>query len=915
MVGEKFEHKEGKMGGEQFALYQDVEQKVTGALLAELREMKPAERMEHFPWLLPSSEEYWYVDGMIASGHGTDEAYQAIFGDRYQSGGDDGERPVEESRSDGEEESENEEIIPEAREAIARVVEESKDRYGNSISAESIANLYDLAQKDPEKFAQEMLEYDRQQQREAASKGYENAQSEIARILAGRTPEEYLEVAADTIQYLQKEIDDEKGKIYPDELKDYHQRMINEAEAALRELHRKYALIANLGKGEDAVPVSPRDVNEMLELPENLEEESNKTDLRTELLDVSSATYETEKNLRRQRFEYVAQYLQPDEAKRLLDELDSAEALEKELKDKARANFETPPIDDGTGTDEDIQQAAEEAGRSSSDGRGHQSSESRSRKQASREYWDGLHNWSVESKVSGDSDQFDRFGEPILSTAERQGILKKLGGKLFGSASWKKVWRNALKGVLVALMAGSVLSSVPSTGRIYAAEATESQDNVDTEHGQQVAGALENSGLTGDSARALAESLGMSVEDLVGGEVNFSAHDLLAEGSALYEGIADRESSIVTSSGMIMDMAKYNDEARHGNSFAVSIVDLKDDREALVNALMQNSIELPYQLASTTAAMPELLRACGVDETVIANENVAERAQAVMDAMLADGGGDLQKKLAAALNIALHNENTNIDVYQEYGRERTFYVRPLSAENIQKPGDIQLKTDVKQRDGDWQVQIDVAYENGAREVIDLNLGCGGQVNMYAESYVVRVPFTDENDVVHEKVGVVTIVTTEHEDGTTATETVYTDLGTEPNETQDNENPDGEDPGGEEPGEETIIQKDAQNLITGMQHGLQAEGVNNTVDQTVNVVPEIIDNGDGTGSYQSNDGTTATVVNGEVAAVTDDAGTVDVTSGDTNPEGTVTSNPLGGSEEGGGSGEDANYTESDYDNAL
>ena len=141
MVGEKFEHKEGGMGGEQFALYQNVGQKVTGALLAELREMKPVERMEHFPWLLPSSEEYWYVDGMIASGHGTDEAYQAIFGDRYQSGGDDGERPVEESRSDGEEESENEEIIPEAREAIARVVEESKDRYGNSISAESIANL------------------------------------------------------------------------------------------------------------------------------------------------------------------------------------------------------------------------------------------------------------------------------------------------------------------------------------------------------------------------------------------------------------------------------------------------------------------------------------------------------------------------------------------------------------------------------------------------------------------------------------------------------------------------------------------------------------------------------------------------------------------------------------------------------
>lgn len=30
MVGEKFEHKEGEMGGEQFALYQNVGQKVAG---------------------------------------------------------------------------------------------------------------------------------------------------------------------------------------------------------------------------------------------------------------------------------------------------------------------------------------------------------------------------------------------------------------------------------------------------------------------------------------------------------------------------------------------------------------------------------------------------------------------------------------------------------------------------------------------------------------------------------------------------------------------------------------------------------------------------------------------------------------------------------------------------------------------
>ena len=113
---------------------------------------------------------------------------------------------------------------------------------------------------------------------------------------------------------------------------------------------------------------------------------------------------------------------------------------------------------------------------------------------------------------------------------------------------------------------------------------------------------------------------------------------------------------------------------------------------------------------------------------------------------------------------------------------------------VDKPGDIQVATDVKQRDGNWQVQIDVAYASGNHEVIDLNLGCGGQVNMYADSYVVRVPFTDENNIEHENVGIATIVTTEREDGTTTTETVYTDLGTDPDKVQNNEETEGEKPG-------------------------------------------------------------------------------------------------------------------------
>lgn len=58
-----------------------------------------------------------------------------------------------------------------------------------------------------------------------------------------------------------------------------------------------------------------------------------------------------------------------------------------------------------------------------------------------------------------------------------------------------------------------------------------------------------------------------------------------------------------------------------------------------------------------------------------------------------------------------------------------------------------------------------------------------------------------------------------------------------------------------------------------------------------MVPELKDNGDGTFTYVSNDGTTATVKDGQVVSVADGAGTVEVTSGNTDAVGTVTGNPL------------------------
>lgn len=491
----------------------------------ELRNMPRAELMQHFG-IEPTQGLYYEVEGGLRAGMGTDEAYKEIFGNRYNPEGG-GEAGTEENEPDGEGENTPE---TEAERAIAKVVEASKDRYGNSMSAESIANLQKLAVEDPEKFAAEILEWNLNQQREAAEKGYLNVQREIASLLEGRAPEEFLEIYAHDINKLRNDIKSEEKKIVAvnrtnqleqyktDEAREFKEKQLAEMRGLLREMERKYALVANLQKGsKEAVPVSPNSVDEILEVPEDEEREQPK-DLRLELLDVNNPNYDFLARMRRGEFERVAKFMMPEEAERLLKQLTNAEELEQQLKQKAQNDFEEPEEDEEVSEDE-IEKTAEEVGGSKRQKSKKAVEKTPEEKERDRSYRKAMSELAKESKPG-------RFGDPELPPENRERLLSKLKKALKGRKSLKKAARKATLGLVLALtltgVGTNIATALNGSNTAYAAEL----ENTDSVGGDELA----QSGLTGDSAAELAESLGMSAEDLMGGEIDYSKHDLLAEG-------------------------------------------------------------------------------------------------------------------------------------------------------------------------------------------------------------------------------------------------------------------------------------------------------------------------------------------------------------------------------------------------
>ncbi len=321
---------------------------------------------------------------------------------------------VDAERAQGEGVAETAEMTDEkAGEAIAQVVDASTDRYDNRMSAESIKNLYDLAQTDPKAFAEEILELQRDFHLVGVEKGYMNAQKELAELLQDKTPEEFLRNQQALIDQLTGDLMVERASIVV-QTRDLLQQDKVEAEKRLKagrlaeiqgeldEAKRKFTLVQNLQMGNQAQPVPPRAAEEVLEQPEvnETEKPGEKIALGVEKLDVTSETYETEAKVRRAAIERAMKYMTPELGEQMMQALAEDEATEQEERKLAQTDFETLS-GDNTGTDEEIAQAAAAEEVVSSQ------RVTRTQAQADREYRAGMRRLARESRP-GRFDEVDR---------------------------------------------------------------------------------------------------------------------------------------------------------------------------------------------------------------------------------------------------------------------------------------------------------------------------------------------------------------------------------------------------------------------------------------------------------------------------------------------------------------------------
>ncbi len=337
---------------------------------------------------------------------------------------------VDTERAQGEGAAETAEMTDEkaAGEAIAQVVDASTDRYGNQMSAESIKNLYDLAQNDPKAFAEEILELQQDFHLVGVEKGYMKAQKELAELLQDKTPEEFLRNQQALIDQLTGDLMVERASIVV-QTRDLLQQDKVEAEKRLKagrlaeiqgeldEAKRKFTLVQNLQMGNQAQPVPPRAAEEILEQPEANETEKpgEKIALGVEKLDVTSETYETEAKVRRAAIERAMKYMTPELGEQMMQALAEVEATEQEERKLAQTDFETL-FGDNAGTDEEIAQAAAAEEVVSSQ------RVTRTQEQADREYRAGMRQLARESRPG----RFDEVDRDTLAKNEYWNKVKQL---------------------------------------------------------------------------------------------------------------------------------------------------------------------------------------------------------------------------------------------------------------------------------------------------------------------------------------------------------------------------------------------------------------------------------------------------------------------------------------------------------
>lgn len=536
-------------------------------------------------------------------------------------------------------------------------------------------------------------------------------------------------LAAETIENILK-LAEETGSYTDPEAYEAAMAQMNAVEAAKAEAEQEAAAGETEQRGADQeIVYAPK--------PEGWEEMAAGGNL-----DINSPeSTKTDYNMRRAELIGLAQELGWSQ-----EQLDKQLAIfDKKVAEKTKVNPEAEfaSAGDEEATDEEIAAAAavederREAGRKS-------------------EYYARLAKMAQETKPGAWMSEEERAEYFKLEPGERERTVNKLSQKVKGRKGFRRVVVKTVAGLAAALFMTTVFVGIGrgmrgGPDRIDpAAVKTEASLEADSYMPGVVMNAMSSDvEVAADQQGAetpvvnldgmnLGAGLGLTPEDFdFGNEVDLRDQDekLVELGDAVYVkyGFAEMENSHELSNGLRYNYNHYAESKRvngersqHFSESMIWIYDLPaaERKQAFVDATTELAMSQPEVLASYVSSMPNLLRQCDLPAEVVGIQDMAERSNAILDLMLGENGGDLQKKLVGAYYAAISSESTQLEFYLENGTESTPYMQLKDAALGMVPGNFIVRTDIKDRDNAKQVQGVVTYADGTQDTIDDNLECG-----------------------------------------------------------------------------------------------------------------------------------------------------------------------------------------------
>ena len=723
---------------------------------------------------------------------------------------------------------------------LEKMLRETTDgRNQQKYSEETIQRALEAKKNGEEDF--DINAYEKEQRKLAREAFEKKRKAEMKNILAGRSPEVAAREMTQDMKKLAGEIEEMKTERYLDpEMHEYQKKQLEQAMAQYGSMSmRRERVFEEMSEAQQEAVLYEQD--ETSPVSGEAEELTGEADVNT-AEKMTSAAYDA-----------------------VIASLGAQDAALREMLEKKKAELESRDQELFEQVDQGVQNLADET---------EAAVQEEAEAQRSQEYWDNMAAMAAEAEANPgrwmSEEEKAELAEQEQTAEKREGLVQKLHERLKARKGFKRVVARTVAQVGIVLMSTLMLagfasrsaggSNGPAANVVYAAEENAGGDEVTGQAEMQAEIQAAQA-----EAEAVMQELGIGPEDLKNsGDIDYEGVDLLNVGEQMYAGMAEREGTQVLPNGLMGNLTEYEtaNAGKGTNHFGESkdfVFDLGEVRNATTaQELLSIVRDQPQTMAAFVANYPQIMEAAGIDASVIENQNVEQRAQGVMDALLGENGGDLQKKLLAASGLALYNENTNFEFYLENDTERTFYMAKEDAALGDAIENVKLRLDTKKRNNAKQVQIVMTFADGTQESGDFNLNCGFQPNLKVDTPTKREP-------------IVTV---------TVIEEVPDD---EPDTPPDDETPPDDTPPDDETPPETPKPKDEDNEKKVVEDG----GQTNPVDQTENIdnkTPGEIETpsnqtpenqvsqdeitGNTTGTYDQTEESTATSDGGAEQAVVD-----------------------------------------------